>query len=100
MGAGVWGTLCVALFGDRAAFPLGHTRLQQAGVQLMGIGVCAAWCLLISVVCFAALRRWVGLRVSPREELEGYDIGGVIELPAEKPAFDEAQLAELFGNLK
>ena len=100
LGAGVWGTLCVALFGDSGAFPLRHTRLEQVGVQLMGVGACALWCLLISVVCFAAIKRWVGLRVSPREELEGYDIGGAVGVPGDHTEFDEAQLKELFGRPK
>jgi len=43
---GIWGTLCVALFGKQEL--LAHPRLEQLGVQLLGIGVCMVWCCIHS----------------------------------------------------
>jgi hypothetical protein len=40
LGAGVWGTLAVALLGDVEAFPDASNRIEQVGIQLVGIGVC------------------------------------------------------------
>jgi ammonium transporter, Amt family len=97
LGCGTWGTLCVGLFGDASTFPNHATRLHQIGAQLAGIAACAAWCLPVAWLTFTALRKWVGLRVSPREETEGYDIGGVRQV-AEVPAMSEEQLRALLGG--
>ncbi len=66
---GIWGTLCVALFGQEALLNL--PRLEQLGVQVIGILACAVWCVSVSVVMYAFLKKFVGLRVSPLEEKEG-----------------------------
>jgi Amt family ammonium transporter len=79
LGAGIWGTLCVGLFGKVEMFPNGHTRLEQIGVQLIGIAACALWVGGVSFVMFRVLKTWVGLRVSPYEETMGFDIGGAMK---------------------
>src|SRR5262249_5932512 len=42
LAAGIWGTLAVALLGDPSRFPNGDSRLEQLGVQLVGVGTCCA----------------------------------------------------------
>ncbi len=71
---GIWGTLCVGLFGNLEAFG-GYSRVQQIGVQLVGIAATAAWTCSIALIAFVLLKRTVGLRVSPQEEKEGIKIG-------------------------
>ena len=72
------------------------TRIGQIGVQLLGIGLCAVWTAGTSFIIFKFLKRFVGLRVSAREELEGYDLGGVITPTEERP--DERTVRELMDR--
>jgi ammonium transporter, Amt family len=73
---GIWGTLAVGIFGKTAM--LGDNgRLEQIGVQALGIGIVAVWSVFVSLLTFLLLKRYVGLRVSPTEEIAGYDIEGV-----------------------
>src|SRR5690242_12128726 len=55
LACGIWGTLCVGLFGDVSMFPEGHTRWQQIRVQLIGIGTCAYWTATIALGMFYLL---------------------------------------------
>jgi len=74
---GAFGTLCVALFGK--AELLAHPRLEQIGVQLIGILVCFLWTTTTAFVMYNALKATVGLRVSPQEEKAGINIAGEVE---------------------
>jgi Amt family ammonium transporter len=90
---GIWGTLCVALFGDADLFPMGHSRVQQLGAQLEGIAVTGLWVAGVSLLMFRVLRRFLGLRVSPADELAGIPLlKDVEELGPEPPL--AAELAE------
>lgn len=73
---GVWGTLAVGLLGSKAS-------IGQFFDQLIGIGVVAAFCLLSSFLIFYAIKKTIGLRVSPKEEVQGLDIHehGVMAYP-------------------
>lgn len=94
---GIWGTLCVALFGQEALLNL--PRLEQLGVQLIGILACAVWCVSVSVVMYAFLKKFVGLRVSPMEEKEGiklerrYSTKDLVE-KTDDDDFDVGELSE------
>jgi len=94
---GVWGTLAVALVAPPGA--LEHGRLAQLGVQALGAAACFAWATSIAFVTFAVVRRTLGLRLSPEQELAGVDIGGRMrrdeaEAGDEEP-LDEARLRAL-----
>ena len=65
---GAWGTLAAGIFN------LGGTSLNLIAVQLLGIVACFAWVFPSALVMFKLIDRYVGLRVSPEEELEGLDI--------------------------
>ncbi len=64
---GIWGTLAVGIFGDKAG-------LDQLGYQLTGIGAAAVFCCLTSFIIILALKKTMGIRVSKEEEVEGLDI--------------------------
>ena len=64
--AGMWGTLAVGLFGALAGF-------DQFMVQLAGVGIVGAFCVLSTLTLVFLVKSLVGLRVSKTEEIEGLD---------------------------
>ena len=66
---GIFGTLCVALFGD--AQMLVHDRWSQLGVQFFGVIVCFVFTASAAYIVFAVVKYAFGLRLSPKEEMEG-----------------------------
>jgi ammonium transporter len=74
LAAGIWGTLAVALLGDVNAFPTTSSRLEQAGIQLAGIGTCCAWAFGLTFVVLSLINRIVPIRVDPAGELAGLNI--------------------------
>ena len=88
LGAGIWGTLAVGLYGDLDILGTGLSRLEQIGVQLTGIAACAVWTLGVTYVLLTIVNRvhplrvlveheGVGLNISEHGELEDYEIPGV-----------------------
>ena len=63
---GMWGTICVGLFGAKASF-------TQLGIQTLGTLVYAVAAFTIAFVIFKAIRSIAPIRVSEAEELEGLD---------------------------
>ncbi|MCB9202352.1 MAG: ammonium transporter [Flavobacteriales bacterium] len=61
---GIWGTLAVGIFREGSS----------VGTQLIGILSYGAFVVAISVVLVLILKATMGLRVSPKEEVEGLDI--------------------------
>lgn len=70
---GVWGTLAVGLFDLENGILYGG-GIQQLINQIIGIVAIGAFTLILSVVCWLALKSTLGLRVSAEEEMEGLDI--------------------------
>ena len=64
---GIWGTLAVGLFGDKAG-------IGQLMTQLYGVLIVGAFCVISAGLILGALKVIMGLRVSKEEELEGLDI--------------------------
>jgi Amt family ammonium transporter len=103
---GVFGTICVGLFAEpsrvaaRCLAPAntwsglfyGGGTSQLIG-QLVGVGACAVYVLLLSSVAWLVLKYTIGLRVSEAEEIEGLDIGehGMY-------AYPPSQVTEAFGS--
>lgn len=73
-GAGLWGTLCVGLFGSLEVLDTGLSRSAQIGVQLLGMGVTGLWAFGVSGLLLWGLNRVVALRVSPEAEVMGLNI--------------------------
>ena len=72
-GCGAAGTIMVGLFAvDGGLFYGGGFKML--GVQTLGVLAVAAWVIVTTVVLFTILKKTIGLRVSPQEELAGLDI--------------------------
>jgi Amt family ammonium transporter len=87
---GSLGILCVPLFVKQNLLPTG-SRVTQIGIQMLGLTVCIAWAALVSMLIFYLLRRFIGLRVSPQEEMNGVSLSWltVQHPPADKLAPSE-----------
>lgn len=73
-GAGAWGTLCVALFGQLDLIGTDLDRPRQLIVQCMGIGSGMIWAFGLSWLVLSLVHRLFGLRVSPEQEAIGLNI--------------------------
>lgn len=74
LGPGIWGTLAVGLFGDRALIGTGLSRPAQILVQLLGVGVAAVWTFGITFIVLHQINRRWRLRVSRRQEHIGLNV--------------------------
>jgi len=68
---GIWGTLCVGIFGESTRFPEGWDRFTQIGIQTLGIVVTFVFVITVAYVIMMILKSTVGLRISPVEEKTG-----------------------------
>ncbi len=64
---GIWGTLAVGIFGDKAGF-------DQFISQLTGVLAVGVFCTASSFVILFVLKKSIGIRVSEKEEIEGLDM--------------------------
>jgi ammonium transporter len=74
LGAGIWGTLAVGLLGDVESFPAASGRLEQIGIQLVGIGVCFAWAFGLGFVVLSLIDKRFPFRIDREGELAGLNI--------------------------
>jgi ammonium transporter, Amt family len=74
LGAGIWGTLAVGLFGDSILLRTGNNWLEQVGVQLLGIVVCAVWTFGVSYLFFRLIQKIISLRITPDDERTGLNV--------------------------
>ena len=72
--AGIWGTLAVALFGDKTILGTDLDFWDQLGVQALGIVSIGSSAFLITFLLLWTLNRIFPLRVSVDEEREGLNI--------------------------
>ncbi|EDN67026.1 Rh-like protein/ammonium transporter [Beggiatoa sp. PS] len=92
LGAGIWGTLAVAIFGNLDILGTGLSRFEQFMVQLLGIVVCGLFTFGITYGFFWLINRcFYPLRVSEFAEEVGLDV-------AEHKA--TTQLQELFDMMR
>ena len=73
-GAGAWGTLCVALFGQLDLIGTGLTRPTQLLTQLLGIGTCLLWSLGGTWLLLKGLNIMFPLRISAEDEEIGLNV--------------------------
>lgn len=100
---GAFGVLAVALFGDakvasdfygNSPIPLvTGGMLAQLQVQIIGVVLNLIWVGASSFVVYFLIKKFIGLRVSPEEEMAGVTLEG--GAPVQKPAFHKMTDEEL-----
>ena len=91
-GAGVWGTISVALFGQLEVLDNGLNRGSQLLVQLLGIAIAFSWAFIITWLILKGINRVLVLRVSPEEEEIGLNMS---EHFAKTDTYDLFQVMDL-----
>ena len=74
LGAGIWGTLAVGIFGEADLLGTGLSRLDQIGVQALGVFVCFLWVFVFTYLIVYAINRVMPFRVPPEAERVGLNI--------------------------
>jgi Amt family ammonium transporter len=73
---GAWGALATGLFvgiGFGEAIEMA-ARVQQVGIQIVGIVATAAWSFIVTAIILLAIKYTIGLRVPSHEEEAGLDL--------------------------
>ncbi len=75
---GIWGTIAVGLFatgnGQNGVVGLFYGGgFRQLGIQLLGCVAVLAWAAVWFLAVFTVLKKTIGLRVTPEEEIKGLD---------------------------
>ncbi|MDH3601193.1 MAG: ammonium transporter, partial [Candidatus Tectomicrobia bacterium] len=73
-GAGVWGTIAVALFGKPELMATGLSWWGQLWVQILGVGVCCVWAFGVAYLVLRLVQRVVPLRVTSEQEHIGLNV--------------------------
>ena len=99
-GAGVWGTLAVALLGNPDTWEAGRTRWEQLGIQAAGAGTAFIWAFGGGFLLLWLVNRWYPLRVTSKEERIGLDVSehSLEQLTAEIQK-DEALISATVDNI-
>ncbi len=74
LGAGIWGTLAVAIFGRAELLNTGLNRGEQLLIQAIGIGVCLLWTFGTCYPLFLLINRFLPLRVTKEDERIGLNV--------------------------
>ena len=74
LGAGIWGTLAVAIFGKADLLNTGLNRGEQLLIQAIGIGVCFLWTFVTCYPLFLLINRFFPLRVTKEDERIGLNV--------------------------
>jgi Amt family ammonium transporter len=74
LGAGIWGTLAVGFYGDLEILGTGLTRVEQVGVQVLGIAACGIWTFGVTFVLLKGVNTIYPLRVSAEHEDIGLNV--------------------------
>ena len=94
LGAGIWGTIAVAIFGKADLLGTGLNFKEQLKIQLIGIASIGSWTFLTSFSFLYLLNKIMKIRVRPEEEeiglnyaehgakTEGYELLKTIQLQA------------------
>jgi Amt family ammonium transporter len=74
LGAGIWGTLAVALFGDPESWGTGLGRWEQLVVQATGVAATFAWAFGVGFTLLWLYNRRYPLRIDPEGERIGLNV--------------------------
>ena len=73
-GAGIWGTIAVAVFGNPLLLGTGLSPWAQLKVQLLGVAVCGVWAFGMGYLLLRLLNCVMPLRVTLEDERRGLNI--------------------------
>lgn len=91
LGGGVWGTLAVGIFGSLQELGTGLSRIEQIGIQSLGIGVGFIWAFVLCYFLFSIINRFFPLRVTAYAENIGLNVA---EHNAKTPMVDLVTVME------
>ncbi len=74
LGAGIWGTLAVAIFGDPESWGTGLGRWEQLMVQATGVGAGFVWAFGVGFILLWLFNRRYPLRIDPEGERIGLNV--------------------------
>jgi ammonium transporter len=74
LGAGIWGTLAVGIFGRPDLLNTGLSRGDQIAIQLLGVVICFLWVFLVTYVLLKLIDRVYPLRVDAEAEQLGLNV--------------------------
>jgi len=74
LGAGIWGTLAVAIFGRKEILATGLGLWDQLLIQAIGIGVCFLWTFGLAYGFFMLINIFFPLRVTSEDERIGLNV--------------------------
>lgn len=74
LGAGIWGTLAVGIFGDPVVLGTSPIFGSQLLAQIIGIASCAVWAFGVSLAFFFIMNKIKRMRVTVEEEAMGLNI--------------------------
>jgi Amt family ammonium transporter len=74
LGAGIWGTLAVGLFGQAELLAGSPGRWAQIQAQLEGIVVCGLWTFGVAFSALTIANRFFPLRITPEQEHIGLNV--------------------------
>ena len=72
--AGIWGTLCVALFGKEDKIANGLTFWDQLWIQAFGVVMIGLYCFIVGYACIWLINRFMPLRVTKEQEEQGLNV--------------------------
>ena len=74
LGAGIWGTIAVAIFGNPEVLGNGLSSWGQLAIQLLGLTVCGVWAFGLAYIILRLISLYIPLRVSDHDEHIGLNI--------------------------
>jgi Amt family ammonium transporter len=74
LGAGIWGTLAVAFFGQPERLGTDLSQIEQIGAQLAGILACGLWTFTVTYLFLRIINRFSPIRVNLEDEQIGLNV--------------------------
>ena len=85
LGAGIWGTLALGMYGKYEILDTGLSRFEQIGIQVLGIAVYGIWAFGVAYLIFKTLNYFLPLRASFQDEQVNLDV-------VQHPKFEQSEI--------
>jgi ammonia channel protein AmtB len=85
LGAGIWGTLALGMYGKYEILETGLSRFEQIGIQVLGITVYGIWAFGVAYLIFKTLNYFLPLRASIQDEQVNLDV-------VQHPKFEQSEI--------